>query len=72
MKKNVRKNKLQKKLEKTLGLFSAIAIAASLFMGYNHLTGNAIISTGSSDIVSIGGAALFILGVLGAFLVSKK
>jgi hypothetical protein len=72
MKKGVKKNKLRESLEKTLGLLSAGAIAGSIFMGYNRITGNAIATGDSLTLLSIGGIALFVLGILGIFLVAKK
>ena len=72
MKKSVRKNKLQSGLKKTLGLLSAGAIAGSLFMGYNRLTGNVISSVEGSSIVSLGGIALFVLGLIGVFLIARE
>lgn len=72
MKKSVKKNKLQENLEKTLGLLSASAIAGSIFMGYNRITGNAIATGNDLTLLSVGGIALFVLGLLGIFLVAKK
>lgn len=67
-----RMKKIKTKAERALGIVSAIALGASLFMGYNRLTGN-VISTGSEfNIISIGGVALFVLGILGVFLIAKE
>lgn len=60
------------KLRKTLGVLSAGAIGASLFMGYNRLTGNVISAVEGSTTFSIGGIVLFALGLVGIFVVSKK
>ncbi len=60
------------KLKKTLGLLSTGAIAASLFMGYNRITGNVISAVEGSNIVSFGGVALFVLGLVGILLVAKE
>jgi hypothetical protein len=74
MKKSVKKQKgcnFECKLKKTLGIFSAVAIAGSLFMGYNRLTGNVVSAVQSSTTVSLGGVALFILGLIGVLLIAK-
>ena len=60
------------KLKRTLGVLSAGAIAASIFMGYNRMTGNVISAVNNSTIVSFGGVALFVLGLLGIFLIAKE
>ncbi len=60
------------KLKRTLGVLSAGAIAGSLFMGYNRITGNVISAIKDSTFVSFGGVALFILGLVGIFLVARK
>lgn len=72
MKKRGARKHSKTKLEKTLGLFSVGSIAMSIFMGYNRITGNVIASGSDYNLLSIGGVVLFVMGVLGVFLVSKK
>lgn len=71
MKKAKRNVKHSEKLKRTLGILSSVAIGASLFMGYNRLTGNVISSVSDSHLVSFGGIALFVLGILGIFFVAR-
>jgi len=70
-KKGANKQRLECKMKQTLGLLSAGAIGASLFMGYNRITGNVISVVENSSIVSFGGVALFVLGLVGIFVVAK-
>jgi hypothetical protein len=72
MKKAVKHSKHHHKIKKTLGVLSAFAIAASMFMGYNRLTGNVISAVNESSIVSFGGAALFVLGMVGVFVAARE
>lgn len=60
------------KINRTLGVLSAGAIGAGIFMGYNRLTGNVISAVQDSNLVSLGGIALFVLGLLGIFVAAKK
>lgn len=72
MKKGEKNCNKECKLRKTLGVLSAGAIGASLFMGYNRITGNVISVVSDSSIVSLGGVALFVLGLVGIFFVAKE
>lgn len=75
MKKKVKKQKnwnTKEKHKKILGVLSAGAIGASLFMGYNRLTGNVVSNLENSTFVSLGGIAFFILGIVGVFLIVKE
>jgi hypothetical protein len=67
----MKKRRGNDKLRKTLGLLSAGSIAASMFMGYNRLTGNVISAVENSSIVSIGGVALFVLGLAGVLVIAR-
>lgn len=70
MSKAVKKTKLSK-LDKTLGILSVGSIAAGIFMGYNRITGNVISAVEDSSMVSYGGIALFVIGMIGLLLVVK-
>ncbi len=72
MKKGVSKQKNNCKLRKTLGLLSTGAIALSLFMGYNRLTGNVISVARNSTTLSLGGIILFLLGLAGILIIAKE
>jgi hypothetical protein len=66
-----RRERRIKSLEKTVALTSIGAILVSFFIGYNQITGNAIMQNNSNKFIGLG-IILFILGVLGLFLTRKK
>ncbi len=68
----VNKKKREHFLRRTLGLLSAGAIAGSLFMGYNRITGNAIATGSDLSLIGLGGILLFVLGIVGTFIVTRK
>jgi len=57
-------------LEKTLTVISSLIIITGIAIGYPVLTGNVIAE--NLKVLSVSGALLFILGLLGVFIANKK
>lgn len=72
MKKSKKKCDINCKCRRALGVLSAGAIATSMFMGYNRLTGNVISAAEGSTTISLGGVVLFVIGLVGVLLIARE